>query len=199
MKKIEIIWHHLLTSALNDHQYQHTQAGIAASFHYSTSTVHAALTRPTALGAIRKSGKFFVLADPTKLLYFWATNRNLARDTLYHTTSPLSVRELESLIPPTAAYGGYSAATRLLDSPPADYTHIFFYLPTQDLTSAKSRFPHASSGPTQLTILKTPPQLGFFNSLTSLPLTFVDLWGQPDWYAADFTKSLGDKFHALLS
>ena len=199
MKKIETIWHYLLWSAVEKKQYRHTQAGLAADFGYSLSTVNLALARPTAIGAIRKSGKFFVLADYKKLLYFWATARTLSRDILYHTRAPQSVRELAGIAPPGAVFAGYSAASKLLGEPPADYTKLYLYVSPDRLQQAALRYPKATYGPSEIIILRLPQALGTFGSVTTLPWTFVDIWNMSDWYAHDFAAALEEKIYGLLS
>lgn len=198
MKKIETIWHYLLFQAIEKQEFKHTQAGIAEQFHYSTSTINLALTKPTAIGAVRKSGKFFVLADPEKLLYLWATIRNPNRDILYQTTSVLPITELEGLAPAGSLYGGYSAARHLLGEPPADYTTLYLYVPTTLLPQLQVRYPTSKLGSSHIVALAMPPYSPTPNH-TSLPHTFVDLWNSPDWYAHDFTTALKEKIHDLLS
>jgi len=198
MKKIETIWHYLLFQAIEQKQFQHTQAGLAKLFQYSTSTINLALVKPTAIGAVRKSGKFFVVADVLKLLYLAATIRNLAKDIIYQTRSALSIHELEGLAPPTAIYGGYSAASQILIEPPADYSTLYLYLDPNYLTELKSRYPYVKSGPTHIIILKKPTYLPIPNH-TPLSHTFIDIWNMPEWYARDFTQALEDKIHDLLS
>lgn len=198
MKKIETIWHYLLYQAIEQGKFQHTQADLAALFHYSTSTVNLSLAKPTAIGAIRKSGKFFVVSDVQKLLYLSATVRNLGNDIIYKTYSSLSVQSLEGHATPTSIYGGYSAAKEILGEAPADYSTLYLYIDPSDLGEIKSRYPVTKSGGTQIIILKKPTYLPVATH-TSLPHTFVDIWNMSDWYARDFTSSLEDKIHDLLS
>ena len=198
MKKIETIWLHLLDQAIENRVFQHTQAGLAELFHFSTSTINLALDKPTAVGAVRKSGKFFVVADPLKLLYLASTIRNLAKDIIYQTTSSLSIHELEGLVPPTAIYGGYSAATQILGEAPADYSTLYLYADPDDLTEIKSRYPLSKTGSTNIIILKKPPYLQEIGH-TSLAHTFIDTWNMSDWYAHDFTQALEVKIHDILS
>lgn len=199
MKKIETIWHHLLYQAIEKREFRHTQAGLAELYGFSTSTANLALVKPTAIGAIRKSGKFFVVADVLKLLYLWATVRNLDKDMLYSTHSPLPIRELEGLAPPGTLYGGYSAASQILGEPPADYNVLHLYLEKVDLGIAKTRYPKINTGPSQVIIYHRPLFLPASLHTTTLPHTFVDIWNMRDWYARDFTSSLEDKIHDLLS
>jgi len=198
MKKIETIWHYLLYQAIEQKEFRHTQAGLAQLFHFSTSTVNLALVKPTAIGAVRKSGKFFVVSDVLKLLYLSATIRNLDKDVLYRTHSTLSLPELEGLAPPNTIYGGYSAAKLILGEPPSDYSTLYLYTNPPDLPTIKSRYPTSKLGSSQIVILKKPLYLPTLNR-TSLPHTFVDIWNLRDWYARDFTSSLEVKIHGLLS
>lgn len=198
MKKIETIWHHLLNQAIDQGQFQHTQAGLAAQFGFSTSTINLALDKPSAIGAVRKSGKFFVVADPLKLLYLAATTRNLAKDVFYHTTSNVSIKELEGLAPPTSIFAGYTAASIILKEPPADYSSLYLYDTHNNLDTIKSRYPKETAGSTQIFVLNRSSYLPTKNH-TSLAHTFIDIWNMSDWYAHDFTQSLEEKIHGLLS
>lgn len=198
MKKIETIWHYLLYQAIEKSQFQHTQAGLAELFHYSTSTINLALVKPTAIGAVIKSGKFFVVANPTKLLYLAATFRDLGHDIIYQTTSTQNIRELEGLAPSSAIYGGYSAASHLLVEPPADYSTLYLYDDYSNLHSIKSRYQLDKNGSTKIIILQKPSFLPLPH-YTSIPHTFIDIWNMSDWYAHDFTTALEEKINALLS
>jgi len=198
MKKIETIWHYLLYQAIEQKEFQHTQAGLAELFHFSTSTINLALVKPTAIGAVRKSGKFFVLADVFKLLYLAATIRSLAKDILYQTHPPLAITQLEGLAPPSTIFGCYSVAKEILDEPPADYSALYLYADPQNLPEIKSRYPTSNIGSSQIIVLKKPAYLPILHH-TTLPHTFIDIWNLPDWYAHDFTQALEDKIHGLLS
>jgi len=141
MKKIETIWHHLLNIALTKKEFKHTQKDLALKFGYSLSTVNHALAIPAQIGAVRKSSKFFLLSDFWKLLYFWASLRNLEKDIIYQTRIEATINELEGLIPSQAIYAGYSAANRMLKEPPADYSKVYFYADKEKLNEVLKRFP----------------------------------------------------------
>jgi hypothetical protein len=198
MKKIETIWQYLLFQAIEQCEFRHTQAGLAQLFHYSTSTINLALVKPTAIGAVRKSGKFFIVADVIKLLYLASTIRSLTKDIMYHTYSDLPIHELEGLAPADTIFAGYTAASQILSEPPADYTSLYLYLDPSHLDLAKSRYPSLKSGPTQVYILRSPTYLPL-KPRTTLPHTFVDIWNMRDWYARDFTQALEAKINGLLS
>lgn len=202
MKKIETIWHYLLNSALTEKKYKHTQKELAGLFGYSLSTINHALTSPTQTGAVRKASKFFILEDFKKMLYFWASHRNLEKDVIYKTTVPEAVPEIEGVVPPAAIFAAYSAARKILGDAPADYSKVYIYIAREQLDEVKRRFPPQPSNkqqPNFFVLLK--PQEGFpqMTDITTIPLTFVDLWNLKDWYAKDFTKALEEKMYGILS
>lgn len=197
MKKIETIWHHILYSALKEKKFQWTQQELARQFDYSLSTVNHALGVPSNIGAIRKTARFFVLADFEKLLYYWASVRNLQSDIEYETYYPGPVLKAEGDLPAGIIYAGYSAARRLLKEAPADYDKIYCYF--KDINYFKERFPPNNERTPNIFVLKMPETIPQYGPITTLPQTFVDIWNLPDWYAHEFTKLLEEKIHGLLS
>ncbi|MBI1883967.1 MAG: hypothetical protein HYS08_07165 [Chlamydiae bacterium] len=199
MKKIETIWHYVLHEALTHERFQHTQQDLARKFRYSLSTVHHALEAPSQMGAIRKAGKFFVLHDFRKLLYFWASIRSLNRDILYSTTLNQSTREIEGMAIPGSIYATYRAARQWLGESPADYSRVYFYVSPSDLSAFQRRFPPSLKEPRNTFALKMAPEMREYGSWTTLAQTFVDIWSLSDWYGRDFTQALQEKMNGLLS
>ncbi len=202
MKKIETIWHHVLYEALSKGNWRFTQQEIARSFGYSLSTVHHALTVPDQMGAIRKESKFFVLADFEKMLYYWASVRELRRDVLYQTRIDLPVRELEGQALPESIMAGYMAAMQVLKEAPADYDKFYFYVSADQLDKVKERYPAGEDlgkGEANVIALKMPEVMPRYGLYTTPVQTFVDLWNISDWYAREFTLSLKSYLDGLLS
>lgn len=198
MRKIETIWHFLLNSALTEKKFKHTQKGLADFFSYSVSTINHALAIPTQIGAIRKESKFFVLENFQKMLYYWASARNFEKDIIYKTHCDAIIKEIEGLIPPEGIFACYSAASRIFDEPPSDYSKVYFYLDEQNIEKAKQRFPHIK-GQENVFVLKAPEVLKNYGQITTLPQTFVDIWNLKDWYGQDFTKAIENKINGILS
>lgn len=199
MKKIETIWHYLLLHALNEGVFRHTQQDLAKRFHMSLSTVNHALRVPAAIGAIRKESKFFVLEDAIKLLYYWASVRSLRRKIFYLTYGEQSIGEIESLALPTSIFACYSAAKMILSEPPADYASVYFYDDPAQIKTIQTRFPPNTNNPPNIFFLTKSRDLEEVGGYATLPLTFVDIWNLPDWYAKDFMKALEETIHGLLS
>lgn len=199
MRKIETIWHRLLYDAVENKQFKHTQQEIAEYFGYSLSTVNYALKDPAAMGAVRKTGKFFVLEDFNKLLYYWASRRKLKKDVLYQTYVDAPIKEIEGLAPAKVIYGGYSAGAKILGEPPADYAQVHLYASVDQLEVLKGRYPPQGSSLENLVVLKEHPTMTEYGLVTTLPQTFVDIWNFKDWYAQDFTRALKEKIDGILS
>ena len=198
MRKIETIYHHLLYSAQKEGVYQHTQQEIANRFSYSLSTINHALTVPEHLGSLRKESKYFMVSDFKKLLYYWASIRNLEKDIFYHTFIDLPVVEIEGLIPPHSVYGCYTAAKQILHDSPADYDKVYFYTALSP-ADIETRFPLNSKRTANVYAIKLLPIMNQYGPFTTIPQTFVDIWNLGDWYAHDFNLALEDAMHGLLS
>lgn len=199
MKKIETIWHQILQEALSKGIFKHTQQEIAQKLGFSLSTVNHALAVPTQIGAIRKESKFFVLEDCKKLLLYWASVRNLARDIIYATSVDLPVLEIEGRAIPDSIFAGYSAARHILGEAPADYSSVYFYLNPENLEKFQERFPLNTKTAPNVFALKAPKNLSYTKEGTTLPQTYVDIWNLKDWYAKDFLRALEEKIDGLLS
>ncbi len=199
MKKIETIWHHILFEAINHRVFRHTQQDLARQFDYSLSTIHHSLIKPTKIGAIRKESKFFILEDSIKLLYYWASIRNVHKSILYQTRMDVPIREREGLLLPSSIYACYSAASKHLTEPPADYTQLYFYESSEHLKEVEQRFPKNESHEPNVFVFKKEDWMDKYGQITTLPQTFVDIWNLKDWYAKDFTMKLEEKIYGLLS
>ncbi|KAF0134024.1 MAG: Uncharacterized protein FD145_966 [Candidatus Saganbacteria bacterium] len=200
MRKIETIWHHILLSALADKKFQHTQQEIARMFGYSLSTVNHALGTISEIGAVRKEARFFVLENFQKLLYFWASMRNLSRDIVYRGYYTGSVAEIEGLVPSGVIYAAYSAAKKILGEAPADYSTVYCYADKEVQTEFGLRFPSLKEKQIpNLIVLKVPAVMKKYGKITTLPQTFVDVWNLKDWYSPDFVAALEGKINAVLS
>ena len=127
MTKKEIIWREILYQTIEKKNRQFTQKKLAANFGFSLSTVFNALKIPRKIGAVKVTGRNFILVDPEKLLYLWATCRNLTKDVIYKTRVKGSVFDIEGLMPPAAVYGAYTAFRKKFKEVAADYDKVYVY------------------------------------------------------------------------
>jgi hypothetical protein len=200
MKKIEIIWREMLFQILEKGNNHFVQKDLAAKFSFSTSTIFQALKSLRQMGAVRVSGRDFILRDPDKLLYHWASIRNLSKDIIYQTKVNLPILELESQMPPEIIYGAFSAYRITFKDAPADYSQVWVYTKpeSETLEEIKKRFT-GQKGEPNLFVLQADPFLKDYGQITSMAQTFVDLWNLDLWYAKEFTNSLKEKIDGLLS
>ena len=101
---------------------------LAEKFGFSTSTVNHAFQNPPQYGAIRIESKFFVLTDFRKLLYYWASVRNLEKDIIYKTHYDASVQEIEGLVPFRSHFCLLHAGRIILKDVPLEYAKVYTYL-----------------------------------------------------------------------
>lgn len=195
MKKIEIIWRELLFQAIEKKTRQFTQKELAEKFGFSTSTIFQALKTPRKMGAVRVTGRFFVLEDPEKLLYHWASARDLKKDIFFAGKVDLPVLEIEGRMPPSVIFGSFSAARLILKESPADYDKVYVY--TSKPEEIKKRF-ELEKGRENLIVLKADKFLSNYGQKTCLAQTFVDLWNLEEWYAKEYARALKEKINGLL-
>ena len=196
MKKIEIIWRELLFQSIEKRNRESVQKDLAEKFSFSTSTVFQALKPLREMGAVRVTGRNFVLEDPEKLLYYWASFRNIGSDIVSKVNVELPIKEIEGLVLPDTVFTAYRAALEYLPQAPADYDKIYLY--TQNPEEVLARY-KLGKGRDNLFLLKADPFLTSYGEVTTIAQTYVDLWNLQDWYAKEFTKALKEKIDELLS
>ncbi len=198
MKKIEMIWRHILFEVVEKRHVSFRQQDLARVFGISTSTVSLSLTPLRKLGAIKVGGRGFNVVDYEKILYHWANHRSLMTDTKISHHVDLPVKEIEGLLPDDTITTAFTAVGERFGEPPADYDKIYCYHSDPSLVS--DRFsPHVSHGLANLFILQSDPYLMQYGNNISLAQIFVDLWNISDWYAKDFTTFVKGKIDELLS
>src|SRR3989344_1523169 len=158
MKKKEIIWRYLLIQAIEHKQLQFQQKEIAQKFGYSLSTIFNSLKVPRQTGAIKVTGRYFLVENIEKLLNIWATYRQFNKDIIYSTRVNAPIAQIEAQIIAGAIYGAYSAYLRQHSDAPADYDKVYAYLPESQLSELQARFP-AQKGEPNLIVLQSDEEL----------------------------------------
>jgi len=191
MLRVELVWREILYRSLEAGEYKMTQLGLAAKLDISLSTVNHALKPLRNMGAVEVKPRLLEIRDPKKILYHWASNRNLLKDITYSTRVEAPVREIESSMPNDMTYGGYTAYRLRYDDTPADYSEVYVYSkrPLDD------RFPPNKKPPNLFVLKETGPDYG---STTTLAQTFTDLWNMKEWYAKEYIKALEAKIDGIL-
>jgi hypothetical protein len=126
-------------------------------------------------------------------LIYWASIRELRRDIIYSTYSPLSVREIESQLP-AGVLTAYPAFRAAFGSAPTDYEQVYIY---GERSRIKRAFP-PRRGKENLFVLNPDPHLKRLSSGRIAPLVqvYVDLWwlGSP---AKKFVWKLDQKLERV--
>src|SRR3989344_6302469 len=193
MTKKEVIWREILHQAIENKKIEFTQKELAKKFGFTLSTVFNAIKIPRQSGAIKVTGKNFIIQDAEKFLYIWATQRNINKEIIYQTNVLASSKKIEGMMPANIVFACFSAYAHKYKSAPAEYDKVYVYAAQEGAAEIQKRFPSAK-GYTNLIVLKSDSWLKNFGGLiTPDSQTFVDLWNLHEWYAKDFLSALKQK------
>ena len=191
MKRIEEILREILFQSMEKKNSTLTQSYLAKALNISLSIVNLALNPLKRMNAIKVSQRSFKVIDKRKILYYWASIRNLEKDIIYSTRVDKPVRQIESEMPSDAAYTAYSGYKFMFKDTPSDYSEVYVY--SDNMEEITRRFPKNNKTP-NLFIIKKDKNM---KQVTTAQL-FVDLWNLKEWYAKDFLKAMEAKLNGLL-
>jgi len=197
MRKIETIYNEILFRVIEKNEFVLTQSELSKKLRISLSIVNSALKKLDSIGAVRIRQRNFQVLDVKKILYLWASIRNLKRDIIFQARIELPVREIERLFP-DVFYTAYSAYKFYFNDVPADYSEFYVYADEKELEIIKKRFSNIlkkdkkSEINPNLFVLKKDRAMDLYERIT-LGQMFVDLWNLREWYAKDFLDSMENK------
>ena len=186
MKKIEIVYKEILCQAIEKKNYTFKQSELSKKLGFSLSTINLAVKKLEKMNAVKINKMNFKVIDTKKILYLWASIRNIEKDIIYQTRAEMPVREIEKNLP-DVTYAAYSAYKYKFRDVPADYSEVYVYADEEELKEIKKRFPQNEKNP-NLFVLKKSSSLYLKTGTTAQ--IFVDLWNLRQWYASDFLKAL---------
>ena len=195
MKKIEFVYRELLFQALEGKERSFTQKGLSEALDVSLSNVNHALKPLKRMNAVKVNPRNFTVVNPKKILFYWASARDLGKDIVYSTRAEMPVSEIEKNMAADAVFAAYSGYKFRFKDVPADYSEVYVYC--SDLGEMKERFPSREKNH-NLFVLEKDVLMGRYGKTGSIAQLFVDLWNLPQWYAADFLKALEAKIDGLL-
>ena len=187
MKKIEQVYREVLYQALEKENMSMTQLELSKKLIMSLSTVNLALKNLEKMNSIKIQKMNFKVIDIRKILYYWASIRNIEKDIIYKTRVELSVKETEKSLP-DIIYGAYSAYKFRFRDVPADYSETYVYADEKELEIIKKRFPQNEEKP-NFFVLKKDENMKYSKTGTIAQI-FADLWNLRQWYADDFVRAL---------
>jgi len=195
MLKTEFVYRELLFQALEQGKGGFTQKGLAGKLNVSLANVNNALRPLRRMNAVKVGPMGFSLVNPKKVLFYWASSRNLEKDVVYRTRVDLGVAEIEKRMASDVIFGAYSGYKFRFKDVPADYSEVYVY--AEDLEEMRKRFPEGK-GNANLVVLQKDEVMEGYGRTGSIGQLFVDLWNLPEWYASDFLKELEVRIDAIL-
>jgi len=191
MKRIEEVYREILFQSMEKKKNNLTQSYLANALNISLSGINLALNPLKSMGAVRINQRNFDVIDKKKILYYWASARNIEKDIVYKTRVEKKISKIESEMPSNVTYGAYSAYKFRFKDVPADYSEVYVY--SDDIEEIEKRFPKNNKQP-NLFVLKKDTNM---KEITVAQI-FVDLWNLKEWYAKDFLKAMEKKINGLL-
>ncbi len=195
MKRTEEVFREILYQSFEKKNKVLTQMQLSKELRMSLSNVNLALKQLEKMGAVNIKQRNFHVINAKKILYYWASARNVEKDIIYKTRIELSVHEIENKMPADIVFGAYSSCRFKFKESAADYSEVYVY--SDDLTEIKRRFPENNKLP-NLFVLKSDSNIRNYGNTTTIANTFVDLWNLKEWYAKEFIKILEEKLNELL-
>ena len=191
MKRTEEVYREILHQAEKGNNVL-TQKSISEKLSLSLSNVSNALLPLRRMGAIEVKKMCFKIINQKKILYHWASARNLKKDIFYSTRAEKSVLEIEKSMPDSVVFTAYTGYRLKFKVAPADYSEIYVY--SGDLDEIKKRFPESKNTP-NIFVLKKDKNMDKYGKIATNANIFVDLWNLREWYAQDFIKAMEQKWN----
>ncbi len=193
MRNAELVIRELLFQAMEKKQRVLTQSELSTTLSLSLSIVNSAVKKLESLGAVDIRSRSLHIVDPKKILYYWASIRNIQKDIVYSTRVEKPVRLIEKEAPANTTFTAFTAYKLRYHDVPADYSEVYLY---GDET-ARERYPLRKGTP-NVFILKKDKLADKYGSTATIAQTFVDLWNLKEWYAKEFVNAMEVKLNGVL-
>ncbi len=195
MKKTNWILREILYRIYDKNETFMSQKSIAQACGLSMDTVNRVVTKLNQFRAIEKKPLGFRVTEPEKVLTYWASTRNLARDILYTTYSADSVPKIEAEMPHGTIFTAFSGHQRRFGKTPTHYEEVHVYANPDEV---RRRFPESPAERRNIFVLKSDPHLARTSKdgATTLAQIYVDLWQLGGSPADRFILDLEDYLEA---
>lgn len=193
MKQVEAVYREILYRAMEKKELQLTQSELSKKLNISLSIINSAVKKLHSIGAIKIQQRSFQVLDIKKLLYFWASIRNLDKDIIFNIRIETPVREIERAMP-NVSFTAYTAYKFKFNDVPSDYSEVYAYADEKQLEEIKkriSKLKHSEKNP-NLFILKEDSSLKLYDKIPIAQI-FVDVWNLKEWYAKEFLNALEER------
>ena len=115
-----------------------TQSELSKKLNISLSIVNIAVKKLNSIGALKIQQRSFRILDIKKIIYLWASVRNLDKDIIFQERIEAPVREIERILP-NIFYTAYTAYKFRFNDVPADYSEIYVYGDENEMETIKKR------------------------------------------------------------
>jgi hypothetical protein len=151
-----------------------TQTEIADSCGVSLDLVNQVVTRLSEFGGVQIQTKGVYIINPKKILFYWATRRNLRRDIVYSTRCHGPPQKIESRLSADFIFTCYSGYRLKFGTSPS-YDEVYAYGKPE---AARALFPESPGKRPNLFIIKEDEHLRKRSRGRSVTLAqmYVDLW-----------------------
>ncbi|MBI2631837.1 hypothetical protein HYW75_02440 [Candidatus Pacearchaeota archaeon] len=129
MKKTDRIYREILNGVLEKKEY-FTQLELSKKCKVSISLVNKVLKKFETSGAVEIFPMRFKIIDSSKIIFDWATKRNLQKDISEKYSIDMSILEIEKSLP--FILTAYSAWRILNKTIPFEYSKVYAYVPKKD-------------------------------------------------------------------
>ncbi len=190
MKKIELVYREILYGTIEKKETSFTQSELSKKLGISLSIVNLAVKKLESLGAVKIMQRSFKVLDIKKVIFFWASIRNLWKDVIFKIRVEIPVREIERIMP-NIIFTAYSAYKLKFKDVPADYSEVYIYADNEEVEKIKKRlvnFKTSEKNP-NLFVLKKDQALSSYKDIPNAQI-FVDLWNLKEWYSKEFVNEL---------
>ena len=127
MKRIEEVYREMLFQSMEKKNSIMSQSYLAGALKVSLSIINLALRPLRKMNAVKVNKRSLEIIDKRKIVYYWASIRNVEKDIIYKTRAEKPVRKIESEMPADILYGAYSAYKFKFKDVPADYSEVYIY------------------------------------------------------------------------
>ena len=175
VKKVDRVLREILYRVYDKNESFMSQKSVAQACGVSMDTVNHLVTKLNQFRSIEKRPLGFRVTEPKKVLAYWASTRNFARDIVYSTYSPDSVPKIEGEMPHGAIFTMFSGYRLKFNGTPTHYEEVYVYA---DLDEVKRKFPERPVERKNLFVLRPDPHLEKVSDGDAVPLAqlYVDLW-----------------------
>ena len=178
---------------IEKNKFNFTQLELSKKLNVSLSIVNSSVKKLESIGAVKIQQRSFNVIDIKKILYLWASLRNIDKDIILKIRIEAPVREIERALP-NVVFTAYTAYKLIFDEVPADYSEVYAYASDEELEIIKNRISKlkTSENNPNLFILKKDSLIKLYKTLPLAQL-FIDLWNLREWYAKEYLAALEKK------